>query len=316
MADNENDSEKKSIQNEQNAQPSQESKIEANRQQPTQAESTHAQKTDLIAWLKANAKVPKTLIDFEAVRAMAAKSTERKHEIMREQIENAAHVPLPDFTPISKYKRASECSSSWEKMSGSGSMRFCEKCQLMCYDFSTVEIEQARQIVYQREEKENCELYKRKDGKFLSKDCPVGLQAKRRRMLAAVIFGSFILATFYFLSSLPTPEPSIAHGLSSHTRSKSQDHPANTESSKKIVISPDGKQLQPDSSNTRLVNKDPSNLSEFVPAEIPLSAESVGTQVPSSSDFQGAAVPADLPLTPHVYAEKSEFFSPAATGKE
>lgn len=88
----------------------------------------------------------------------------------------------------------------------------CAKCNLMVYDFTGMSPEEAKQMIFQREGLEKVTLYRRADGKFLTRDCPQGSKSKLAVVVLsvvglAIVTGVLVLATF---SSRPKPESSTA----------------------------------------------------------------------------------------------------------
>jgi hypothetical protein len=97
---------------------------------------------------------------------------------------------------LDRIRIASPCPITWEQMSGNDSVRFCNHCRLNVYNLSTLSKAEAEALVASTEGRLCARLYRRSDGTVLTKDCPVGLQALRRRMArtAAAVFaliGSF-----------------------------------------------------------------------------------------------------------------------------
>jgi hypothetical protein len=81
-------------------------------------------------------------------------------------------------------------------MVGDNSVRFCNHCRLNVYNLSELSKDEAEALLASTEGRLCARLYRRSDGTVLTKDCPVGLQALRRRMArsAAAVFaliGSF-----------------------------------------------------------------------------------------------------------------------------
>ncbi|MBX9687792.1 MAG: PDZ domain-containing protein [Candidatus Obscuribacterales bacterium] len=166
--------------------------------------------------VKANEAIARTKIDLDACRDVAFNSVEEQVEKFRELSELQEAAPVKEFKPIDKYREASPCSSSWEKMTGAtGCMKFCEECQLLVYDFSKLELAQAEQIILQREDKDkNFILYRRKDGKFLARDCPVGAKRKQTfMMLMLLLFFSLSALVYYFVSQAKPAKTVIAKKL-------------------------------------------------------------------------------------------------------
>jgi hypothetical protein len=77
---------------------------------------------------------------------------------------------------------ASQCSESWEAMSGDERTRFCGKCGKNVYNVSAMAREDAERFLV--ENTGAClRLYRRADGTLLTSDCPSGSRSKRRLTL-------------------------------------------------------------------------------------------------------------------------------------
>ena len=91
---------------------------------------------------------------------------------------------------------ASPCPITWEQMVGDDNVRFCNHCRLNVYNLSELSKDEAEALLASTEGRLCARLYRRSDGTVITNDCPVGLQALRRRMArtAAAVFaliGSF-----------------------------------------------------------------------------------------------------------------------------
>ena len=75
-------------------------------------------------------------------------------------------------------------------MAGDDSVRFCDHCRLNVYNLSALTRVEAEALLASTEGKLCARLYRRSDGTVLTKDCPVGLRALRRRLTrkAAAVF--------------------------------------------------------------------------------------------------------------------------------
>ena len=85
---------------------------------------------------------------------------------------------------------ASPCSASWDEMAGDDRARFCGQCRLNVYNLSEMTRAEATAFVQNREGRTCIRFYRRTDGTVITRDCPVGLRALRRRvarMAAAVV---------------------------------------------------------------------------------------------------------------------------------
>ncbi|MCE9555358.1 MAG: hypothetical protein K8T91_18570 [Planctomycetes bacterium] len=94
---------------------------------------------------------------------------------------------------------ASPCTAEWDAMDGSDTVRFCGECRKNVYNLSSMTRPEAEQVVREHEGRLCVRFYRRHDGTLLTRDCPVGLRAIRRRiarrlagvaaMIGAILFG-------------------------------------------------------------------------------------------------------------------------------
>lgn len=87
---------------------------------------------------------------------------------------------------LSQIDVASPCSASWDDMKGDDQVRFCGLCRLNVYNLSEMPRKEAEELVRSREGRLCVRFYRRHDGTVLSRDCPVGIRALRRRLVRAV----------------------------------------------------------------------------------------------------------------------------------
>lgn len=83
---------------------------------------------------------------------------------------------------LNRIRIASPCSVGWENMSGDDRVRFCDECSLHVYNISEMTAREAHALVTETEGRICARFYRRADGTILTKDCPVGLKALRRRI--------------------------------------------------------------------------------------------------------------------------------------
>lgn len=97
---------------------------------------------------------------------------------------------------------ASPCPAAWDEMRGDDRVRYCGECRLNVYNLSEMSRTEAEAFVSQREGRACIRIYRRADGKTLTRDCPIGLRAVRRRLarmaaaIAAMLSGLAISALF------------------------------------------------------------------------------------------------------------------------
>lgn len=95
---------------------------------------------------------------------------------------------------LERMRIASPCNVGWENMSGDERLRFCSQCNLHVYNISAMTSREVASLISSTEGRICARLYRRADGTVLTRDCPVGLRAVRRRiskmagaMLAAIL---------------------------------------------------------------------------------------------------------------------------------
>jgi hypothetical protein len=88
--------------------------------------------------------------------------------------------------PLAHLRIASPCDASWEAMEGDNQARFCRHCQLHVYNLSGMSRRDAAALVRETEGRLCVRFYRRRDGTLLTDDCPVGLRAARRWLLAQI----------------------------------------------------------------------------------------------------------------------------------
>ena len=104
---------------------------------------------------------------------------------------------------------AAPCSADWDTMFGNERIRFCEQCQLNVYNLSEMSKAEAERLIGQAEGRLCVRFYRRRDGSIITRNCPVGLRAiKRRLSLVATAVASSVLSFiagigFYRLADRP-----------------------------------------------------------------------------------------------------------------
>lgn len=91
------------------------------------------------------------------------------------------HLPLLDRITV-----ASPCSASWDAMAGDERKRHCAQCDLDVHNIAALTREEAEEVLRGLAKGRVCaRFFRRADGTILTKDCPVGLAAARKRVLVA-----------------------------------------------------------------------------------------------------------------------------------
>jgi len=83
---------------------------------------------------------------------------------------------------LSQLRIASPCTVSWDSMTGDDRSRFCGQCKLNVYNISVMTQSEAERLIAEKEGRVCVRMYQRADGTVLTRDCPIGLAAVRKRV--------------------------------------------------------------------------------------------------------------------------------------
>ncbi|HJR08512.1 MAG TPA: hypothetical protein VJ842_14720 [Pyrinomonadaceae bacterium] len=90
---------------------------------------------------------------------------------------------MTQFTdPLSHVRVAAPCRADWERMRGNERVRFCDQCSMNVYNLSNMTKKDAEALILSTEGRLCVRYYNRADGTILTKNCPVGLRAIKRRV--------------------------------------------------------------------------------------------------------------------------------------
>ncbi|HEX8149230.1 MAG TPA: hypothetical protein VF591_18760 [Pyrinomonadaceae bacterium] len=93
---------------------------------------------------------------------------------------------MPAYTnPLEHVRVAAPCPADWGKMVGDERVRYCDRCSLHVYNLSGMTRREAEALVTNAEGRLCVRYYRRPDGTILTRNCPVGLSALKRRAARA-----------------------------------------------------------------------------------------------------------------------------------
>jgi len=105
----------------------------------------------------------------------------------------AKQQPLPLLDEV---RVASPCPASWQEMSGDERVRHCSICQQAVYDLLALTRSEAEKLIRERDGRLCIRIHRRKDGKVMTCDCPVGrFQIVRRRVATTIGTAAVLLFT-------------------------------------------------------------------------------------------------------------------------
>jgi hypothetical protein len=110
--------------------------------------------------------------------------------------------------PLKRVRVAAPCPASWERMAGDERIRHCTLCDLNVYNFAELTGDEIRDLLARTEGRLCARLYRRADGTLLTKDCPTGLRALRRRVSrrAAAVFAALVGASAFLTGCATSPK--------------------------------------------------------------------------------------------------------------
>jgi hypothetical protein len=104
--------------------------------------------------------------------------------------------------PLSMIKVASPCTASWDAMKGDDTTRFCGQCSQYVYNLSEMTEDEADALIMEHEGKMCVRFYQRPDGTMMTKDCPVGWRAvKRRFAVVAGVAAATLISVFGIMTA-------------------------------------------------------------------------------------------------------------------
>ena len=105
---------------------------------------------------------------------------------------------MPTYTnPLEHVRVAAPCPADWAKMVGDERVRYCNQCELHVYNLSGMTRREAEALVTSSEGRLCVRFYRRADGTILTRNCPTGLSAlKRRASRAAAATMTAVLGFF------------------------------------------------------------------------------------------------------------------------
>lgn len=102
-------------------------------------------------------------------------------------------MPLFNHT-LDHVRVAAPCNVDWDSMFGDERVRFCGQCKLNVYNLSEMSKKEAELLVTRTEGRLCIRYYQRRDGSIITRNCPVGLHAIKRRVsrVAAAVGSAFL----------------------------------------------------------------------------------------------------------------------------
>ena len=95
-------------------------------------------------------------------------------------------------------KIAKPCDQSWTAMKGDERVRHCQRCDHNVYNIAEMSEREVEELIRRTEGKFCARIYRRTDNRVMTRDCPRGVAAVRRRVATGVL--AACAAAFYGFS--------------------------------------------------------------------------------------------------------------------
>jgi hypothetical protein len=113
--------------------------------------------------------------------------------------------------PLDNVRIASPCPADWKQMYGDDRQRHCPECKLNVFNLSGMTKREAENLLLETEGRLCVRFFTRSDGTILTKDCPVGWQAiKRRTRRITSAIASFALGILSGVSAARVAETAVS----------------------------------------------------------------------------------------------------------
>lgn len=120
---------------------------------------------------------------------------------------------------------ATPCPARWSEMEGDDRKRYCNLCKLNVYDVSQMTKDDAEKLIRESSGRLCMRLHQRADGRIITKDCPVGQSAMRKRLVMIAVTGAaLILASIGKAASLKRSELTPAESDFGQLYAKAKNH--------------------------------------------------------------------------------------------
>ncbi len=149
--------------------------------------------------------VAKTRLDQSVLADTVQRYEIRKGELAAEEAKLRASLPVIEFHPVDSKRLALPCPWTWSDDDSKDRFRYCPKCKAQAYNFDGLELPAAEALIFKRENKEAPVLYKRADGKFMTRDCPFQVKRRRRIILTSIAAGAAVVGLVILMILMPPP---------------------------------------------------------------------------------------------------------------
>lgn len=154
--------------------------------------------------------VAKTMLDHSVLFETVAKSKAKMEAKVVEKIHQRLLEPVKPCQPIECNRKATKCAFKWDDPEATEKFRICTLCQTPVYNFNNVEMPEAEAIIFKRENIKHPTLYKREDGKYMTRDCPREAMRRQQQQMMILVAATVVVAVIALMIMFPPPPPKPA----------------------------------------------------------------------------------------------------------
>ena len=100
-------------------------------------------------------------------------------------------------SPLDQIRVAAPCHVEWDSMFGNERIRFCGQCQLNVYNLSELTRAEAEALISRTEGRLCVRYYQRFDGSIITRNCPIGLKAIKKRLSRIATAAASAVLSFF-----------------------------------------------------------------------------------------------------------------------
>lgn len=157
-----------------------------------------ARKTDFVC---------KTMLDHSVLFDTVARTKAKMDAKAMEKIKERLLEPVKPFVPIVCDRKATVCAFKWDDPEPRERFKICSLCQTPVYNLQDLELPEAEAIIFQRENIKKPVLYKRADGKYMTRDCPREAMRRQQQMMMILVGATVAVALLTMMIMFPPPKP-------------------------------------------------------------------------------------------------------------
>ncbi len=144
--------------------------------------------------------VAKTMLDYDLIQHALGGAIEKTAQIAADN----KPEKLPGLPDVEGFQPATTCPSK-AVCTGKQRIDYCGTCGIEMYNLNGLDADEARRLIFTRENRENPPLFKRHDGLFMTRDCPMVAKSAKKKIMLIVALVLIVVGSIALISLLPPP---------------------------------------------------------------------------------------------------------------